>query len=114
MRTALAALCPAIALLVSACAAPPVDHRHQTAEQRYRCESGEVIAVSYAGQDAARVRYQDRAYRMGIAISGSGARYTGEGLEWWTRGSGPGSTGRLSRLKPDGSPGGTIEDCSGE
>lgn len=104
-------------LLLAACTAPPAvrDHPAQGAkDQRYRCESGQVITAAYPGTDAARVRYQGREYSMGIAISGSGARYTGEGLEWWTKGSGTGSTGMLSRLEADGTSGEIIENCTGE
>lgn len=112
-------LVPALAgsLLLAACTTPPAapdTSAEATADRRYRCESGQEITAVYLGTDAARVRYQGREYRMEIAISGSGARYKGEGLEWWTKGSGAGSTGMLSRLDADGTSGEIIENCTGE
>lgn len=47
---------------------------------------------------------------MTIAISASGARYVGGGLEWWTKGSGPGSAGTLFRHVNDGT-GEIVEQC---
>ncbi|MFA7522861.1 MAG: MliC family protein [Halothiobacillaceae bacterium] len=79
----------------------------------YRCESGETIAATYPTTDSATVRYQGSSYNMEIAVSASGARYVGGGLEWWTKGSGPGSEGTLFRHLADGSSGEIIERCTG-
>ena len=57
----------------------------------YQCESGETILATYRSTDSARVQ---------IAVSGSGARYVGGGLEWWTKGSGAESEGTLFRHMP--------------
>lgn len=64
----------------------------------YVCESGRNVAAAHPDDSTAVVRYGGTTYAMRVAVSGSGARYTGGGYEWWTRGSGPGSTGRLSRF----------------
>lgn len=64
----------------------------------YRCESGREIAAAYPTDSTAMVRYDGGNYEMRIARSASGARYVGAGYEWWTRGTGPGSTGRLGRF----------------
>jgi membrane-bound inhibitor of C-type lysozyme len=49
------------------------------------CENGETVEVGYSG-DMAIVRYKGRKHTMRTAISGSGARYVGGGLQWWTKG----------------------------
>jgi len=107
-------------LLVSACASPPQDRAGAqtqvtaaSAVHNYRCESGETIAATYPTTDSATVRYQGSSYNMEIAVSASGARYVGGGLEWWTKGSGPGSEGTLFRHLADGSSGEIIERCTG-
>ena len=87
-------------------ASPSVPGAHD-----YQCESGETITAAYRSGDTATVRYQTRTYTMHIAISGSGARYVGEGFEWWTKGSGPGSEGTLFRHQADGTSGEIVERC---
>lgn len=77
----------------------------------YRCESSQMIAASYPSTDLATVLYKGKNYSMKIAVSGSGARYVGGDLEWWTKGSGAGSEGTLFRHKADGSSGPIIEIC---
>lgn len=67
----------------------------------YGCESGRSLAASYPTDSIAFVRYAGATREMRVAVSASGARYTGDGMEWWTRGTGPGSTGRLSRFAGD-------------
>lgn len=49
--------------------------------------------------------------RMGLTISASGARYVGNGLEWWTKGAGAGSEGTLFRHGNDGATEETFERC---
>ena len=105
-------------LLVSACASSP--HKQEAAEAApatasvhgYRCESGEKIAVTYPSTDSATVQYKGGSYDMKIAVSGSGARYVGGELEWWTKGSGAGSEGTLFRHMDDGTSGASIELCT--
>lgn len=77
----------------------------------YRCNSGETIAATYPTTDSASVEYKGSRYHMRIAVSGSGSRYVGSGLEWWTKGSGPGSEGTLFRHLVDGTTGQSIEFC---
>lgn len=108
-------------LLVSACAKPPqdnVDARVPVATPstssvyNYRCESGETIAATYASTESTTVQYKGSDYNMQIAVSASGARYVGGGLEWWTKGSGPGSEGSLLQHTADGTSGEIIEHCT--
>lgn len=107
-------------LLVSACASTPQEKTDAQAPEAaaststvhtYRCESGETIEATYPTTDSARIEYKDRRYDMQIAVSGSGARYAGDDLEWWTKGSGPGSEGILFRHLADGTTGERLELC---
>ncbi|WP_423930932.1 MliC family protein [Dokdonella sp.] len=77
----------------------------------YSCNSGETIAATYPSADSATIRYKGSTYNMLIAISASGARYVDGDLEWWTRGSGAGSEGTLSRQGANGAPDQSIESC---
>jgi membrane-bound inhibitor of C-type lysozyme len=70
-----------------AAAAPPA----ASAEARpgpavtYRCGNGRTLEAVYAG-DKATIRWGDKQHEMKIARSASGARYVGDGLQWWTKG----------------------------
>lgn len=108
------------ALLVSACSGSPQDNADvqapaaappATSVHNYRCESGETIAATYPSAESATVQYKGSNHKMQIAVSGSGARYVGGGLEWWTKGSGPGSEGTLFLHGADGTSGEIIEFC---
>lgn len=65
----------------------------------YRCESGREVQVSPLTFDdtPVAVRYEGTTRTMHVVASASGARYAGEGYEWWTKGTGPGATGMLGR-----------------
>lgn len=78
----------------------------------YLCESGHGIDAVYRSGTTAIVRYAGTVHEMTIAISASGARYVGGGLEWWTKGMGPGSTGTLFRHENDATTGDIIERCT--
>lgn len=78
----------------------------------FRCDSGRTVEAAYTSDDTAMVRYQGETRRMRLAVSGSGARYADDALEWWTKGSGPGSEGTLFRQQTDGTTGEIIERCS--
>ncbi|WP_372762566.1 MliC family protein [Pseudoalteromonas sp.] len=78
----------------------------------YQCESGNTIAVTYPATDSTIVEYLATQHKMNVAVSASGARYTGDKYEWWTKGSGAGSSGMLFHHQPDGSTGDTIETCT--
>jgi membrane-bound inhibitor of C-type lysozyme len=100
--------------LVAACTSAPherTDAPSAAASHHYRCESGATVAAVYLSTDSATVRYGLASYKMRIAISGSGARYVGDGLEWWTKGVGVGAPGTLFRHLADGAPGEIIERC---
>lgn len=72
----------------------------------YACEDGRSIKAGYPHRDTAVLSVGDHTYTLKIAPSASGARYTGFGLQWWTKGL---REGRLAPLKDGeeiaGSPG---------
>lgn len=63
----------------------------------YSCKDGQTVVAGYPDKDTAVVTVGGHAYTLKIARSGSGARYTGMGLQWWTKGL---TEGQLARLKP--------------
>ncbi len=106
-------------VFLSACGQPSTDDtasKEQSSDGnlsfKYQCESGETIMVSYPTDSIAVVEYDDRRLQMRIAVSASGARYVGERLEWWTKGSGEGASGTLFRHLEDGTSGEAIEQCT--
>lgn len=64
---------------------------------RYRCADGSVVDAVYPDTDTARIVYKGKSITMKVAVSASGARYTGGGWEWWTKGL---KDGRLTPLPP--------------
>lgn len=63
----------------------------------YACQGGERITAGYPDSQTAVVEYRGHAYTLKLARSASGARYTGFGLQWWTKGL---EHGVLAHLKP--------------
>ena len=78
-------LIPAV-LALAACQAalPPAPLTAQTVT--YRCEDGRTLQASYPDTDTALLTLDGRVHRLRVAISASGARYVGEGWQWWTKG----------------------------
>lgn len=119
MTRSVTVLTVCLGLLVAACSrqdAPqptsPVEapERRPPAAVGYACESGRTIAVVYLDAQTARLTYDGRDYLLTSAVSASGARYAGEGLEWRTASRGAQESAVLTRLDPDG--GVVIERCS--
>lgn len=79
------------------------------AQTTYACESGTTILASYPTDDTAVVEYEGQTLQMTIAESGSGARYVGGELEWWTKGM---DEGTLFRHNADGTSGDLVETCA--
>ncbi|WP_395646835.1 MliC family protein [Terricaulis sp.] len=48
----------------------------------WRCDGGSSFTVSYT-DGSARVRAGGRSYNLPHAVSGSGARYAGGGVQFW-------------------------------
>lgn len=85
-------------------AAPPIG---------YACESGETVMVQYPDTGTAQVAYNGQTYTLRIAPSGSGARYAGSGVEWWTASRNGLENATLSRLGPNEQVGTVVlERCS--
>jgi membrane-bound inhibitor of C-type lysozyme len=62
----------------------------------YKCMDGSTIIAGYPDSKTAVVTYKDHAYTLKLAPSASGARYTGYGLQWQTRG----DHATITALKP--------------
>ena len=62
----------------------------------YACDDGRSLKASYPDADTAVVELEGATHTLKIAISASGARYVGDGLQWWTKGM---TDGQLSPLK---------------
>ena len=62
----------------------------------YACDDGRTLKASYPDADTAVVELDGKTHTLKIAISASGARYVGDGLQWWTKGM---TDGQLSPLK---------------
>lgn len=62
----------------------------------YACDDGRSVKASYPDADTAVVELDGKTHTLKVAVSASGARYVGEGLQWWTKGM---TDGQLSPLK---------------
>jgi membrane-bound inhibitor of C-type lysozyme len=69
---------------VAAASAEPVNPPIQVIG--YRCADGSALQAAYPDAETAVVTWKEHAYTLKIARSASGARYTGYGLQWWTKG----------------------------
>ena len=79
----------------------------------YACESLKTVVVAYPDAQTARVFYEGKDYVLTSVVSASGARYAGQGLEWWTASRGETESGTLSRMGQGDQTGGVIiERCS--
>ena len=92
-------LCTALTLAVAACerrvepapkpapaAAPAAPAVSSAATTVYACANGAAARASYPDAQTAIVDYQGRTYTLKATPAASGARYVGEGLQWWTQG----------------------------
>jgi membrane-bound inhibitor of C-type lysozyme len=52
----------------------------------YACSDGHVVRAAYPDTNTALIKIKDQTHTLHVAISGSGARYTGDGWQWWTKG----------------------------
>ena len=62
----------------------------------YSCADGSTVTAGYRGKRAV-IHHRGKSHHLTIQPSASGARYTGEGVQWWTKGL---TEGALSRLAP--------------
>ncbi|MGR4891174.1 MliC family protein [Sphingopyxis sp. LARHCG72] len=64
---------------------------------RYSCADGSTVEARYPTPDTAQIVYKGKTVDMKVAQSASGARYVGDGWQWWTKGM---TDGMLAPLKP--------------
>lgn len=69
------------ALLPAAC-----QPARPSTEATYQCSDGRAVTATYGDVDHARLVIDGTPYRLTVARSASGARYVGEGWQWWTKG----------------------------
>jgi len=62
----------------------------------YNCADGSTVTAGYRGKQAV-IHHRGKSHHLTIQPSASGARYTGDGVQWWTKGL---TEGALSPLKP--------------
>ena len=79
----------------------------------FDCESGSLVKARYAPSgEQAQLEREGRRHLMQRAVAASGARYVGDGLEWWSKGSGAGAAGMLRTAPADGSSAGErLDTC---
>lgn len=53
---------------------------------KFICDNGENFKIAYPDDDTAIMEYHDELLMLKNVISASGARYIGEGWQWWGRG----------------------------
>lgn len=97
----LAAVAAITALGLAACSKPaepakaPAPAAKAAPVTVYACDDGRTVRASYPDPDTAVVEVDGKTRDLKIAISASGARYTGDGYQWWTKGM---TQGQLSPL----------------
>jgi membrane-bound inhibitor of C-type lysozyme len=74
----------------------PAESEAPAARHAYVCEDGRILSIVYPDRDTADLQVDGERHRLQIAISGSGARYVGDGLQWWNKG----EEGWLATLRP--------------
>ena len=67
-------------------ATPTSDAAAAGKEIVYACADGAVLKARYPDDKTAVVEYGGQTRTLTVAMSASGARYVGEGLQWWTKG----------------------------
>lgn len=73
---------------------------------RYICDSGEPVYINYR-ENGISLRYKGQTHRLKIAVSASGARYAGDSLVWWNKG----SENTLYKLAGKDDTGAMLESC---
>jgi membrane-bound inhibitor of C-type lysozyme len=58
---------------------------HAPTPYTYACEDGRTVVARYEG-DRAMLEIGGVHHTLTTAMSASGARYVGDGLQWWTKG----------------------------
>lgn len=86
IRSSLLAAC---LCMLAGCVSTSADRAASTstpAWTSYTCGDGQVVQAAYPDTDTALVKIKGETHSLHISLSGSGARYTGDGWQWWTKG----------------------------
>jgi membrane-bound inhibitor of C-type lysozyme len=76
-------------LVLAACTTTSPDHADNHSATNwisYACSDGQVVKASYPDTNTAVAIIQGNTHTLHIAVSADGARYTGDGWQWWTKG----------------------------
>ena len=74
----------------------------------YACPDGQSVRATYPDTRTAVIEYRGATHTLKTAVSADGARYIGEGLQWWTKGMTHGTLAVLAPGQTYAPPG---EDC---
>ena len=98
---------PALALACAgaACAGQQPAAGSAAAWTTYACSDGQTVQAAYPDTNTAWVKIKGQTHTLHVAMSGSGARYTGEGWQWWTKGMRDGMLAPLAKGETIADPG---------
>jgi membrane-bound inhibitor of C-type lysozyme len=104
--TILTTLTLALACAGAACAGQqPTGGSATTSWTTYACSDGQTVQAAYPDTNTAWVKIKGQTHTLHIVMSGSGARYTGEGWQWWTKGMRDGMLAPLAKGQSIADPG---------
>jgi membrane-bound inhibitor of C-type lysozyme len=86
-------------ITLSGCASMDASHAQASAPASwtsYACADGRVVQAAYPDTNTAQIKINGEAHTLHIAMSADGARYTGDGWQWWTKGMHDGSLAPLA------------------
>lgn len=73
-------------LIMSGCASADIRHDRASSWIHYTCADGRAVQAMYPDQDTAQIKIDGQTHTLHVAMSADGARYTGDGWQWWTKG----------------------------
>jgi membrane-bound inhibitor of C-type lysozyme len=85
-------------LVLSGCASTDASHAQASTPSSwisYACADGRVVQAEYPDTKTAQIKIDGQTHTLRIAMSADGARYTGDGWQWWTKGMHEGSLAAL-------------------
>ncbi|MEO8925792.1 MAG: MliC family protein [Caulobacteraceae bacterium] len=96
------------AFLLAGCGAMAPAPSPPAAAIVYVCPDGQSVRATYPDTRTAVIKYRGVTHTLKTAVSADGARYIGEGLQWWTKGM---THGTLAALTPDETYATPSQDC---
>jgi membrane-bound inhibitor of C-type lysozyme len=85
------------ATLLSGCQSVASQPAASTPPTRYLCTDGRVIEARYPDSVTALLALRGHSYTLKVARSADGARYVGDGWQWWAKGMRDGTLAPLAR-----------------